>query len=243
MNRNSKKMIAAGVLAGMMAMMPVVTVQAEEAQAPATETAEEPDAMTGSLANLQKESSDMAKATTDSSAAKTAEQATEAPQKKLTHTWEVQAEYLEGRFFHDRHIDDYNIHIYQKNREVDHVGVWYGLTLSRPVGYTTEDKIYRDSEAVGLGPSMMLRWERPLAGKLHGSIDGTGSLLFYNQAHPGDGRAFGFLWRIGPRLLYQATDKDAVNLGYLFHHSSNGFKHHNPGYNGVGFSLGWTHSF
>lgn len=162
---------------------------------------------------------------------------------KLTRTWEVQAEYLEGRFFKERHIDDYNLHIYQKNREVKNIGIWYGLTLSRPVGYTTEDHIYRDSEAVGLGPSMMLRWERPLAGKLHGSIDGTGSLLFYNQAHPGDGRAYGFLWRIGPRMIYHATGGDAVSLGYFFHHSSNGLKSHNPGYNGVGFSLGWTHAF
>ena len=85
---------------------------------------------------------------------------------KPTHTWEIQAEYLEGRFFKERHIDDYNIHIYRKYRDVNDISVWYGGTLSRPVGYTTEDGIYRDSEAIGLGPSMMLRWERPLVGKL-----------------------------------------------------------------------------
>ncbi len=171
------------------------------------------------------------------------EQAAEKVQTKPTRTWEIQTEYLEGRFFHDRHIDDYNIHIYRKYRDVDNIAVWYGGTLSRPVGYTTEDGIYRDSEAVGFGPSMMLRWERPLAGKLTGSIDGTGSLLFYNQAHPGDGRAYGFLWRIGPRLIYHATTKDAVSLAYIFHHSSNGMHSHNPGYNGVGFSLGVSHTF
>ena len=164
-------------------------------------------------------------------------------QTKLTRTWEIQTEYLEGRFFEKRHIDDYNIHIYRKYRDVNDIAVYYGATLSRPGGYTTEDGIYRDSEAVGLGPSIMLRWERPLAGKLTGSIDGTGSLLFYNQAHPGDGRAYGFLWRIGPRLIYHATGKDAVSLAYIFHHSSNGLKHHNPGYNGVGFSLGYAHNF
>lgn len=231
-------MMAAGVLAGTMFLASALPVQAAES---VTETAAEPDAVTGAT-----------EAATESSAASVADAGKETKrsvtdtknaQPKVTRTWEVQAEYLEGRFFDDRHIDDYNLHIYQKNREVGSVSVWYGLTLSRPVGYTTEDKIYRDSEAVGLGSSAMIRWERPLAGKLHGSIDGTGSLMFYNQAHPGDGRAYGFLWRIGPRLIYHATDADAVSLGYTFHHSSNGLKHHNPGYNGVGFTLGWTHTF
>ena len=177
-------MMAAGVLAGTMFLASALPVQAAES---VTETAAEPDAVTGAT-----------EAATESSAASVADAGKETKrsvtdtknaQPKVTRTWEVQAEYLEGRFFDDRHIDDYNLHIYQKNREVGSVSVWYGLTLSRPVGYTTEDKIYRDSEAVGLGPSAMIRWERPLAGKLHGSIDGTGSLMFYNQAHPGDGRA------------------------------------------------------
>ena len=210
-------------------MLPMMSAQAETTEAATMETTAKPDTVASATKNAEKP-------------AKTVKTKAKA-QKKATRTWEVQAEYLEGRFFKKRHIDDYNLHIYQKNREVNHIGIWYGLTLSRPVGYTTEDNIYRDSEAVGFGPSVMLRWERPLTGKLHGSIDGTGSLLFYNQAHPGDGRAYGFLWRIGPRLIYQATDTDAVSLGYLFHHSSNGMHSHNPGYNGVGFSLGWTHTF
>lgn len=154
---------------------------------------------------------------------------------------EVQLEYLEGRFFKKRDVDLYNVHVYRQYKELGALTLHYGLTFERATGSTTEDDIWRDAEAVGFGPSYMMRWTKHISGKLDGSIDGSGSLLVYNHAHPGNGRAYGFLWRIGPRLTYHYTDRDALSLAYLFHHSSNGMSTHNPGYNGVGFSLGFTH--
>lgn len=154
---------------------------------------------------------------------------------------EVQLEYLEGRFFKKRDVDLYNVHVYRQYKELGALSLHYGLTFERATGNTTEDDIWRDAEAVGFGPSYMMRWTKHISGKLDGSIDGAGSLLVYNHAHPGNGRAYGFLWRIGPRLTYHYTDRDALSLAYLFHHSSNGMGSHNPGYNGVGFSLGFTH--
>ena len=124
---------------------------------------------------------------------------------------DIQMDYFEGRFFKERNIDLYNLHVFWQNHTVHHLKTYYGLTVERAVGCT--------------------------------SIDGTGSLLLYNHAHPADGRAYGFLWRIGPRLTYHYTSRDAVSLAYMFHHSSNGMKDHNPGYNGVGFSLGYEHRF
>lgn len=159
------------------------------------------------------------------------------PRKNL----EVQLEYLEGRFFKKRDVDLYNVHVYRQYKELGALSLHYGLTFERATGNTTEDDIWRDAEAVGFGPSYMMRWTKHISGKLDGSIDGAGSLLVYNHAHPGNGRAYGFLWRIGPRLTYHYTDRDALSLAYLFHHSSNGMSSHNPGYNGVGFSLGFTH--
>lgn len=156
---------------------------------------------------------------------------------------EVQVEYLDARFFENRDVNLYNLHVYRQYKTLGALSLHYGLTLERAVGSTTEDDIYRDAEAVGFGPSYMMRWTRHVSGKLDASLDGTGSILAYNHAHPGNGRAYGFLWRIGPRLTYHYTDRDAVSLAYIFHHSSNGFKSHNPGYNGVGFSLGFTHNF
>lgn len=154
---------------------------------------------------------------------------------------EVQLEYLEGRFFKKRDVDLYNVHVYRQYKELGALSLHYGLTFERATGSTTEDDIWRDAEAVGFGPSYMMRWTKHISGKLDGSIDGSGSLLVYNHAHPGNGRAYGFLWHIGPRLTYHYTDRDALSLAYLFHHSSNGMGSHNPGYNGVGFSLGFTH--
>ncbi len=154
---------------------------------------------------------------------------------------EVQLEYLEGRFFKKRDVDLYNVHVYRQYKELGALSLHYGLTFERATGSTTEDDIWRDAEAVGFGPSYMMRWTKHISGKLDGSIDGSGSLLVYNHAHPGNGRAYGFLWRIGPRLTYHYTDRDALSLAYLFHHSSNGMGSHNPGYNGVGFSLGFTY--
>ncbi|WP_301893236.1 acyloxyacyl hydrolase [Mitsuokella multacida] len=154
---------------------------------------------------------------------------------------EVQLEYLEGRFFKKRDVDLYNVHVYRQYKELGALSLHYGLTFERATGSTTEDDIWRDAEAVGFGPSYMMRWTKHISGKLDGSIDGSGSLLVYNHAHPGNGRAYGFLWRIGPRLTYHYTNRDALSLAYLFHHSSNGMSSRNPGYNGVGFSLGFTH--
>ena len=153
----------------------------------------------------------------------------------------MQLEYLEGRFFKKRDVDLYNVHVYRQYKELGALSLHYGLTFERATGSTTEDDIWRDAEAVGFGPSYMMRWTKHISGKLDGSIDGSGSLLAYNHAHPGNGRAYGFLWRIGPRLTYHYTDRDALSLAYLFHHSSNGMSTHNPGYNGIGFSLGFTH--
>ncbi len=157
--------------------------------------------------------------------------------------YEIQAEYLEGRFYKDRRIDRYNVHLFERIRERGSVSLYRGLTLARMTGYTTENGIWRDSEAWGIGPALMIRWEKPISGKLSGALESSGTLEIYNHAHPAGGRAFGFLWRVGPRLKYRFTDQEALSLGYIFHHASNGFGSHNPGYNGIGFSLGYHRSF
>ena len=169
------------------------------------------------------------------------------PVTKGAHAFEVQAEVLNGRYFHRRNVDLYNIHFYHQAEQRGRWTLSVGGTVERALGTTQLDEekggTIHGAGAVGVGPSAMLRWRVPLSGKLSMSVDGTGSLLFYDRAHPYDGRAYGFLWRIGPRLSYAYDDRGAVTLGYLFHHSSNGMKAHNPGYNGIGFSVGWIHRY
>ena len=156
---------------------------------------------------------------------------------------EVQVEYLRHRIYARRFIDNYNIHVFQKAHE--HAGFTFhrGITVTRPHGYTTEDNIRRDSNAAGLGPACMIRWERPISGKLYGDLEFSGSFLIYSKAFPAQGRPWGFMWRIGPRLTWKYTKKNSFSLGYMFSHSSNGMKTKNPGHHSFGVSVGFNHNF
>ena len=159
---------------------------------------------------------------------------------------EIQFEYLSGSAFSQRNVNNYNVHFFEKVTDSGAMSYWRGLTFTRTLGYTNPKKdggVHHDSQGVGLGPAFMLRWDKKLSGKLHGSLDFSGSLMFYNKAHPYDGRAYGFLWRLGPRLTWQFREEDSISLGYSISHFSNGLRKHNPGYNTLGFSVGYTHSW
>lgn len=161
-----------------------------------------------------------------------------------SHPVEVQFEYIEHRAYKHRHIDNYTVHLYQEMKRNGTVSFWRGLTLTRPTGYLVEDDgSHRNSDSWGVGPSFMIRWEKPVSEKWSVGLDGTGSLLAYNHAFPAGGRAFGFMWRVGPRVSYYPDKDSAIRLGWSFMHCSNGFSDHNPGYNGVGFSLMYAHNF
>ena len=164
------------------------------------------------------------------------------PKKEL----EVQLEYLQHRFFKKRHIDNYNIHLYKKWKSIHALSIYGGVTITGAKGYLKEDDqpgVHKDSDAFGIGPSFLLRWEKRISGKLYADLDASGSLRIYGKAHPAGGRAYDFLWRIGPRLTYRCTEDTALSLGYMYAHMSNGWHNHNPGYNGIGFSLGFQHRF
>ncbi|MBQ6297568.1 MAG: acyloxyacyl hydrolase [Selenomonadaceae bacterium] len=159
---------------------------------------------------------------------------------------EIQLEYLEGKMFSQRHVNNYNVHFFEKVTDNGVMSYWRGLTFTRALGYTNPRKdggVHHDSQGVGLGAAFMVRWDKKISGKLHGSLDFSGSFMLYNKAHPYDGRAYGFLWRLGPRLTWQFREDDSISLGYSFSHFSNGLRRHNPGYNTLGFSVGYTHSF
>ena len=175
-----------------------------------------------------------------------AEEISEPAEKTFENANELQLEYLSGKSFNQRNVNNYNVHFFEKVTDNGVISYWRGLTFTRAVGYTNPKKdggVHHDSQGVGLGPAFMLRYDKKVSGKFHAGADFTGSFMFYNKAHPYDGRAYGFLWRLGPRLTWQATDDDSFSLGYSISHFSNGLRRHNPGYNTLGFSVGYTHSF
>jgi len=159
--------------------------------------------------------------------------------------WELQLEYLKGNLKGDRHVDNYNVHVLQKMHEHRALSFYRGFTFTRATGYTNPKYagIFHDSEGVGIGPAAMLRWDKNISGKLYANWDVAGSLMFYNKAHPYDGRAYGFLWRTGPSLTWKYKDENSFTVGWYVSHFSNGLKKHNPGYNTMGVSLGINHKF
>ena len=158
---------------------------------------------------------------------------------------EIQMDYLEHRG-ERRYIDLYNIHAFRQYKEMHGMSLHWGVTVSRAVGSWAEKDtpdVRLDSSAVGAGPAYMIRWTKPLGSKWEASLDATGAVLVYNDMHPAHTRNYGFMWRIGPRVTYKFNDRNALSVAYLGHHVSNGQRTRNPGYNGVGFSIGYRYSY
>ncbi len=159
--------------------------------------------------------------------------------------YELQLEYLSGMAFSSRNVNNYNVHIFRKSKDNGAFSISYGGTFTRAVGATNprQEGIWKDSNGVGIGPAGLLRWRKKVSGNFYAAWDFSGSFMFYNRAHPAEGRAYGFLWRTGPRFIWQYGENNSVSLGYSVSHFSNAMKKHNPGYNTLGFSLGLTHKF
>lgn len=160
--------------------------------------------------------------------------------------YELHLEYLAGNWAESRHVNNYNVHLYRKMHEHRALSFFQGLTFTRATGYISPAKYGRrhlDSESFGVGVGGLLRWDSELSGKLHASLDFAGSIMLYPEAHPATGRAYGFLWRLGPRMSWKYSGDDAVSVAYYISHFSNGMHTHNPGYDMRGFSLGIDHKF
>ena len=159
--------------------------------------------------------------------------------------WELQLEYLSGKAFTSRNVNNYNVHLFRTAKDNGVFSISYGGTFTRAVGATNprQEGIWKDSNGVGLGPAGLLRWRKQVSGKFYAAWDFSGSFMFYNKAHPAEGRAYGFLWRTGPRLIWQSGKNDSISLGYSVSHFSNAMRKHNPGYNTLGLSIGLNHQF
>ena len=159
--------------------------------------------------------------------------------------WEIQLEYLRGNLSDERNIDNYNVHVLQKMHQHRALSFYRGFSFTRATGDTNPKGrgIHYDGEGVGIGPGAMLRWDKHVSGKLYANWDFAGSFMFYNKAHPYDGRAYGFLWRTGPSFTWKYRGEDSFTIGGYISHFSNGMKKHNPGYNTWGVCLGINHKF
>ncbi len=163
----------------------------------------------------------------------------------VKRNWEIQLEYLRGNLSSERNIDNYNVHVLQKMHQHRALSFYRGFTFTRATGDTNPKGlgIHYDGQGVGIGAAGMLRWDRHVSGKLYANWDFAGSLMFYNKAHPYDGRAYGFLWRTGPSFTWKYRGEDSFTIGCYISHFSNGLRKHNPGYNTWGVCFGLNHKF
>ena len=143
----------------------------------------------------------------------------------------------------DRDLDTTSLHILKKISETKNRSSYGGITITRPLGNITLDHQTRNSSAVGMGPTYLIRTEKYYSDKLSAALDISGGVILYDKAFPAGGRCYDFMWRIGPRLIYKINADSSVNVGYTLMHVSNGFKTHNPGYDAHGISLGLVTNF
>lgn len=159
---------------------------------------------------------------------------------KLEMDWD----YLTHARFKDRYIDTVSLHVLEDiSKKINGWSVYRGLTITRPYGHIIDGQRIKDSSAIGIGPTYMLRNEKKFSGKLYGALDVSGGLLIYDKVFPAGGRYYNFMWRIGPRFIYKCNDDSSFTIGYTEMHVSNGFDTHNPGYNGHGISAGYETRF
>lgn len=142
-----------------------------------------------------------------------------------------------------RDLNTISIHMFEKISETKNRSMYRGITVTRAYGNITLDGQTHSSSAVGIGPVYLIRDERGHSGKLTTAIDLSGGVIVYDKAFPAGGRAYNFMWRMGPRFIYQCDENSSVSVGYMFAHISNGFRTHNPGYDSHGVSLGFVSNF
>lgn len=157
--------------------------------------------------------------------------------------FELETEYLTHVHFNNRYIETPSLHILEETSKINNKSTYFGLTITRPHGHIIDDGGTKGSSASGIGPMTMVRYERNISGKLDGALDMSGGFIVYDRAFPAEGRAYDFMWRIGPRFIYKISKNSSVNIGYMLMHVSNGWKSHNPGYNARGISLGVATNF
>ena len=156
---------------------------------------------------------------------------------------EAQMEYTIPISFKDRHISTYNIHFLKYDKQIRHFDLYRGVTITRGKGSLIEDGQEYNTRGWGAGYTYMLRKKKDLNDHLALALDASGGLILYNKAFPETGRAYNFMWRIGPRLIYAPSATTSIALGWTMMHVSNGMRNHNPGYNGGGITIGIGHQF
>ncbi len=167
---------------------------------------------------------------------------------KATDSWfdnvEFQAEFLKYHYKDNRYVKNYNLHALTQVYDWSIFSLHAGATFTVADGYIIRSHEKKNSDAIGLGPACVARFGGEIIDNLHFSIDLGGSLRFFTKNHPATARMYDFLWRIGPRIAYDFSDKGSIGFNYVVYaHASNGHSSQNPGYEMQGFNFSLDYKF
>lgn len=143
----------------------------------------------------------------------------------------------------DRDLNTVSLHVLEKIAEKGNRSVYRGLTITRAYGSIFFEQQKRDSPGTGIGPTFLIRNQKPLSDKWSAAFDMSGGFMIYDRSFPAGGRWYNFMWRVGPQFIYKINADTSVNLGYTLMHVSNGLQSRNPGYDAHGISFGVSGKF
>jgi len=119
-----------------------------------------------------------------------------------------------------------------------------GITATSATGYIVQfDEHLHDtqleSNAVGIGPTAVLRLQTPELARWVLSFEGSGAFILYSRHFPAGGDVYNFMWRAGPSLSYRFDDTWSAGAGARVMHVSNGqgLTPKNPSYAALGVTL------
>ncbi len=119
-----------------------------------------------------------------------------------------------------------------------------GLTATSATGYIVQldDGLHDtrlESNAVGMGPTAILRIQTPELARWVLSLEGSGAFILYGSRFPAGGDVYNFMWRAGPSLSYRFAETWSAGAGARVMHVSNGqgLTPKNPSYAALGFTV------
>ena len=153
-----------------------------------------------------------------------------------------------------RNITTFNLNAYIRIKTIKtaNLSILAGLTATYAAGDITQlegdlnegtlRECNYENEALGIGPSILLDLRLWRDSKISFHLDGSGSIIFYNQEFPAGGNRYNFMWRGGPVLRYDIGNGHDIGIGYLWMHVSNGqgIGPNNPSYDAQGVSLQYS---
>ncbi|HYG52467.1 MAG TPA: hypothetical protein VD905_16260 [Flavobacteriales bacterium] len=127
------------------------------------------------------------------------------------------------------------------------VNMSFGISLVQANGYVNKiqettsgfETVQVNTQGTGLGPQTQLQFLILRFNRFSIEGEGNGSFLFFNRKFPVGGTHYNLMFRTGPNVCLDVSNKYRLKAGYRWLHASNGmgYGNQNPYYEGQGIVL------